>query len=181
MTEWALSDEVTPSYIQDEVSRMRPLLFIFRLCTAKSKMGKEGEIALPVSHESAAPTKPKWFGKTIPTWAAVCMLALSGLSAYVQIRAIVADWNTPGAGEYISTSCHQAEPLLPKGFDPSSAVQGQEGRIRDWLSGAVKIPTEMFDVMGPIGEDHRWDIFYNFSDCQSSLLLSRLDTTLSRS
>lgn len=29
------------------------------------------------------------------------------------------------------------------------------------LSGAVKIPTEDFDYMGPIGEDKRWDVFYD--------------------
>lgn len=28
------------------------------------------------------------------------------------------------------------------------------------LSGAVQIPTEDFDVMGPVDEDERWDVFY---------------------
>jgi Gly-Xaa carboxypeptidase len=27
------------------------------------------------------------------------------------------------------------------------------------LQGAVRIPTESFDDMGPVGEDERWDIF----------------------
>jgi Gly-Xaa carboxypeptidase len=27
------------------------------------------------------------------------------------------------------------------------------------LQGAVQIPTESFDDMGPVGEDERWDIF----------------------
>jgi hypothetical protein len=31
------------------------------------------------------------------------------------------------------------------------------------LSGAVKIPTMSFDDMGKIGEDKRWDIFYEFA------------------
>ena len=30
------------------------------------------------------------------------------------------------------------------------------------LSGAVQIPTESFDDMGPVGEDPRWTIFYEF-------------------
>jgi Gly-Xaa carboxypeptidase len=29
------------------------------------------------------------------------------------------------------------------------------------LSGAVQIPTEDFDGMGPVGEDERWNIFYD--------------------
>lgn len=31
------------------------------------------------------------------------------------------------------------------------------------LSGAVKVPSESFDDMGPIGEDNRWNIFYDFA------------------
>jgi Gly-Xaa carboxypeptidase len=30
------------------------------------------------------------------------------------------------------------------------------------LSAAVQIPTESFDDLGPIGDDKRWDVFYNF-------------------
>lgn len=67
-----------------------------------------------------------------------------------------------------SSACVQADPILPQSFDVSALVPGNEVRIRDWLSGAVKIPTEMFDVMGPIGEDPRWDVFYNFADCRSN-------------
>ena len=29
------------------------------------------------------------------------------------------------------------------------------------LSGAVQVPTENFDDMGEIGEDERWDVFYD--------------------
>lgn len=32
------------------------------------------------------------------------------------------------------------------------------------LAGSVRIPTESFDDMGPIGEDRRWDIMYAFAD-----------------
>ena len=32
------------------------------------------------------------------------------------------------------------------------------------LSGAVQIPTETFDDMGPVGEDPRWDLFQRFHD-----------------
>jgi len=30
------------------------------------------------------------------------------------------------------------------------------------MQGAVQIPTESFDDMGPVGNDTRWDIFKNF-------------------
>lgn len=61
-------------------------------------------------------------------------------------------------------SCEQARPIYPQSFDVSSLVQGEEGQIRDWLSGAVKVPTEIFDVMGEVGEDPRWDVFFKFAD-----------------
>lgn len=55
---------------------------------------------------------------------------------------------------------------MPKSFDVSSVVKGQKDRIVTWLSDAVKVPTEIFDVMGEIGEDKRWDVFYKFADCE---------------
>ncbi|KAN0115631.1 carboxypeptidase S [Russula decolorans] len=33
-----------------------------------------------------------------------------------------------------------------------------------WLGGAVRIPTESYDSMGPIGEDKRWEAFGPFQD-----------------
>jgi len=32
------------------------------------------------------------------------------------------------------------------------------------LAGAIGIPTESFDDMGPVGEDPRWDIFQDFHE-----------------
>lgn len=32
------------------------------------------------------------------------------------------------------------------------------------LSGAVQIPTEDFDGMGPVGEDERWEVFYDLQE-----------------
>jgi hypothetical protein len=42
---------------------------------------------------------------------------------------------------------------------------GSEDYLRDSvqrLSGAVRIPTESFDDMGPVGEDPRWEVFQEF-------------------
>ena len=66
----------------------------------------------------------------------------------------------------ISSSCQQTEALYPQSFDVNALIEGNERRCIDWLSGAVKIPTEIFDAMGEIGEDPRWDAFYRFSECE---------------
>ena len=65
-----------------------------------------------------------------------------------------------------SQACVQADPVLPQAFNVSALVPGNEVRIREWLMGAVRVPTEVFDVMGEIGEDPRWDVFYEFSACK---------------
>lgn len=67
-------------------------------------------------------------------------------------------------------NCAQPDVLHPS-FDVSGILEGKKEQIITWLSDAVKIPTEIFDVMGEIGEDKRWDVFYEFADC--ALELSR--------
>jgi len=66
--------------------------------------------------------------------------------------------------------CPQAQPLLPE--QTSKELLDMDGYLKssrfhnesiERLSGAVKIPTESFDDMGPIGCDKRWEIFYDFA------------------
>ncbi|KAK7457811.1 hypothetical protein VKT23_010153 [Stygiomarasmius scandens] len=60
--------------------------------------------------------------------------------------------------------CAQPSPLFPKvhgelwkelqdGFEKEEF----QSKAVEWLAGAVKVPTEMFDDMGPVGEDPRWE------------------------
>lgn len=72
-----------------------------------------------------------------------------------------------GSSSSANGTCQQADPIYPKSFNPSELVKGEKDQIIEWLSGAVKVPTEVFDVMGAIGEDERWDVFYKFADCES--------------
>jgi Gly-Xaa carboxypeptidase len=68
-------------------------------------------------------------------------------------------------------SCAQPDPLFPKGsgedgalqrsFDYISSQEFRDATIKR-LSGAVQVKTESFDDLGPIGEDARWDVMYNF-------------------
>lgn len=45
-------------------------------------------------------------------------------------------------------------------------IETNEYRLRavDWMSGAIREPTESYDTMGAIGEDPRWDTFGSFHD-----------------
>ena len=68
------------------------------------------------------------------------------------------------------SQCQQPNPLFPyKGdkrldemYEYLSTDEFQENSIGH-LAGAVQMRTESFDDMGPIGEDSRWDIMYEFA------------------
>lgn len=59
--------------------------------------------------------------------------------------------------------CKQSPVLHPSRYNVTDVYTSDaRSRIVDWLSGAVQIPTESFDTMGPIGEDERWEVFAPF-------------------
>ena len=60
--------------------------------------------------------------------------------------------------------CAQSPVLTPSGNVTDVYLPDVKNRIVEWLSGAVQVPTECFDVMGPIGEDKRWDVFGSLHD-----------------
>ncbi|WVQ79778.1 hypothetical protein IAT38_001878 [Cryptococcus sp. DSM 104549] len=101
------------------------------------------------------------------------LLAIGAL-AYCAILALKSFGSIAEAARFLSgsgsdlahhtSSCEQADAIYPKSFDVSALVEGEKEQIIEWLSGAVKVPTEIFDVMGEIGEDPRWDVFYKFAD-----------------
>ena len=79
------------------------------------------------------------------------------------------NWSTKYDDDaYLSKSssiCAQADAIQPS-LDVKSMMEGKEVKIREWLQGAVKVPTEIYDVMGPVGEDNRYDIFFELADCE---------------
>jgi Gly-Xaa carboxypeptidase len=69
-----------------------------------------------------------------------------------------------------SDMCHQVEQLMPQ--HETEELRQMDDFLRSdtfrnesikRLSDAVKIPTMSFDDLGPIGDDPRWDIFYDFA------------------
>ena len=88
--------------------------------------------------------------------------------------AIVRISNKYDSDEYLakqSTICEQADAIQPS-IDVKSIVQGKDEWIREKLAGSVRIPTEIFDVMGPVGEDKRYDIFFKFAECERAIASS---------
>jgi Gly-Xaa carboxypeptidase len=69
--------------------------------------------------------------------------------------------------------CPQEEALVPQGEDNAKLWEalGKEigseefkERAIKWHSGAVQIPTETYNMMGPVDEDPRWEAFVPFQE-----------------
>lgn len=87
-------------------------------------------------------------------------------------------WKAPyGIGPYHSHQefnadiCPQVSELIPKANGALWKTLGDtyetdafKIRAVDWLAGAVRIPTESYDQMGPVGTDPRWEKFRAFHD-----------------
>ena len=129
-------------------------------------------LPLPSGH-LATPAKQS----SVQKWrkALASIISIIFVARYIVVPFIVPElqpvrilWNEPTDDEIVSfaqKACAQAEPLYPQSFDVSALVEGKTERIIDWLGGSVRVPTEIFDVMGPVGEDPRWEAFYKFADC----------------
>lgn len=71
----------------------------------------------------------------------------------------------------LKSQCQQPDPLFPSSdnkrlkemYEYLSTDEFKTASISRH-SGAVQIPTESFDNMGPIGEDERWEIMYTFQN-----------------
>ncbi|KAG8863707.1 hypothetical protein FRB96_007544 [Tulasnella sp. 330] len=71
----------------------------------------------------------------------------------------------------VPAACVQVDPLRPvANGDIASRLKSLydtgdfSSRAAEWLGGAVRIPTEVYDDNGPVGEDPRWNIFAEFHD-----------------
>lgn len=71
-------------------------------------------------------------------------------------------------GRDFTSGCTQPDSLFPKedaaldkAYARISSAAFRNASVRR-LSGAVRVKTESFDDLGPIGEDPRWDVFYDF-------------------
>ncbi|KAF8582795.1 carboxypeptidase S [Ramaria rubella] len=119
----------------------------------------------------------------LPTAAAPCAHRPFWRSRLVAFTSLAALWGTfhlyAGSHGYpfrqergidtLAKLCPQTDSLFPvKHADLyeqlGNLIDTDDYKLRaiDWLGGAVQIPTESFDLMGPIGEDKRWEAFAPF-------------------
>ena len=123
----------------------------------------EGQL---LQHSRTRPREHKWkeFLLGVFTAAVVCLIAYS----YIYER-----FKKPELSTYkYKPQCPAQEVIGPKSY-PEITERNVEKLFKseafkklsaERLSGAVQIPTEDFDDMGPVEEDKRWDVFYDLEN-----------------
>lgn len=94
------------------------------------------------------------------------------LSAFLSLKFWVTE--RPGLTKYTPGNqarvCQQVPKLSPKNKDVEQFIRAKvespeyQKEIIDKLSGIIRIPSESYDDLGLIGQDHRWDVFYRVED-----------------
>ncbi|KAI0352310.1 carboxypeptidase S [Trametes cingulata] len=105
----------------------------------------------------------------------------------VDLRSCVSD----NGFDASAAQCPQATAVVPeknaglwKDLGETIASDKFKARAVEWLGGAVRVPTQSYDKMGPVGEDPRWKVFGPFHDyllksfplVHSTLQLTKVNT-----
>ncbi|KAL5531541.1 hypothetical protein ACEPAG_4418 [Sanghuangporus baumii] len=99
-------------------------------------------------------------------------------------RTGIIDYTAPAS---TSEVCPQADILFPvrnkvvwDAFGAQLDTNDFRSKAIDWLGGAVRVPTESYDKMGPVGADERWEAFapfHEFLEKSYPLVHSELNVT----
>lgn len=128
---------------------------------------KAAGAALPtynLSSPSAQPAKTTTWRRNLGRLLTVLALGYLAFEHLPRLMQSMPDSSTHTPGAFKST-CQQAPALLPKQHNLTDTY-GYKDRIIEWHSGAIRIPTEIFDVMGPVTEDPRYEVFGDFAECE---------------
>jgi len=128
----------------------------------------EKQDLLPTALSAPAPrarSSSPWLATLSKVAAAALLLKVFG-GAYLAY-----DSSARGSHKPLGAQCGQAEPLSPSFTnDHLDKMVGYidspdffDAAIAN-MAGAVQIPTESFDDMGPVGEDPRWEILFEFAE-----------------
>ena len=109
------------------------------------------------------------------TWPALVSTAVMGLWLYsLASHTTVSRWDRGLASPDFDVSaaqCRQVDPMTPsyanQGLDEmDDFIAGAKFRNEtiERMAGAIQIPSESFDDLGPVGEDERWEVMYKVAE-----------------
>ncbi|KAG5359600.1 Carboxypeptidase S [Yarrowia sp. C11] len=119
---------------------------------------------MPDDFEAQIPKAPR------PNWMKRGLVATVFGMALLKVSHMSRDYygSRPGVlgFEPIEGTCPSQPKLVPQGYSNLDFILHDEEFAKGELKrfqGAIQIPTQSYDDLGPVGEDSRWDIFYDFS------------------
>ncbi|KAI0009598.1 peptidase family M20/M25/M40 [Xylariaceae sp. FL0662B] len=124
-------------------------------------------------------------------WALFAQLAALGVIAHLSFYVLFVHGITYDTGSTVLSQCPQVEPLVPtqktaalsKMDDYISSPKFRNETIAR-MAGAIQVPSQSYDDLGPIGEDNRWDVMFDmaaylertFPLIHSTLTLEKVNT-----
>ena len=127
----------------------------------------------PLNPRPSQQTYTRWNRRRLWQWALPGALAIAVLLAIVISRATkhlddsqtLPGSNLPACPQYpaLRTLSESKRKLEKEVLDELSGDDFFDKSVKR-MQGAVQIPTESFDDMGPVGEDPRWEVFPKFHD-----------------
>jgi len=126
---------------------------------------KKGSL-LPLPRAAAQQPRWRYIGAILLHAIAFAVVVKTSIEVYQRLKY--------HGGEHPSQSaakCVQVEPLVPGQQSPALSDMDEyivsdkfRNETIDRLTGAIRIPTESYDDLGPVGEDPRWDSMYDLAD-----------------
>ncbi|KAI0766929.1 carboxypeptidase S [Trametes elegans] len=147
----------------------------------------EKQLPLPAYASEPVPQKK---GRTLVKGLVIVFALLTCLHSLNVVNLRLC-WSEGVVDASAEAQCPQASVVVP---EKNSALWKSLGntfdsdtfkaRAIEWLGGAVRVPTQSYDKMGPVGEDPRWEVFGPFHDyllksfplVHSTLQLTKVNT-----
>ncbi|THH17842.1 hypothetical protein EW146_g3057 [Bondarzewia mesenterica] len=128
------------------------------------KHSEEDRVVLPSTNPPRSNSRSKW--NHLVLGLALCLLIAICSPVDWQTRILLAALDQSGAEQ-----CPQVEPMYPvknaelwKSLGVTFGTHKFKTKAIAWLAGAVRVPTESYDNMDPVGTDPRWGTFGPFHD-----------------
>ncbi|CDO73281.1 hypothetical protein BN946_scf185008.g43 [Trametes cinnabarina] len=139
--------------------------------TASVHGEKAHQLPLPAYAQEQEPKrKTRCAGRTLVKGLVGVLAVLTVLHSFdiVDLRSCGANH---GVANPSADLCPQASAVVPekngelwKSLGKTFDSDAFKMRAVQWLGGAVRVPTQSYDKMGPVGEDPRWEVFEPFHD-----------------
>jgi Gly-Xaa carboxypeptidase len=127
----------------------------------------------PLNPQPSQQTHTRWNRRRLWQWALPGVLAIGVILALVISQATkhgddsqtLPDPNLPACPQYPALkTLSESKRNLEKEVQDELSSEDFFNKSLKRMQGAVRIPTESFDDMGPVGEDPRWDVFPKFHE-----------------